>query len=156
MKILQFGFGNVGAHIYLPHQYEPNCVVYTGTHDNDTTVGWWANSATEEEKKLATAYLGIGEDGVHWAFNRAALTSVANSCIIPVQDILGLGSEARMNVPSESDGSWTWRLQAGALTAEHADKLATLGEIADRAVAAKEALAQGEQGDGKASKEFAA
>jgi 4-alpha-glucanotransferase len=156
MKILQFGFCNEGAHIYLPHQYEPNCVVYTGTHDNDTTVGWWNNSATEEEKNLASAYLGIAEDGVHWAFNRAALTSVANACIIPVQDILGLGSEARMNVPSESDGSWTWRLPAGALTAEHAHKLATLVEITDRGVGLRQFLGKGEQGDGKSSKEFAA
>ena len=78
MKILQFGFGNHGAHIYLPHRYEPDCVVYTGTHDNDTIVGWWNSCATEEEKALASAYLGIGEDGVHWAFIRAALTSVAN------------------------------------------------------------------------------
>ena len=90
--------------------------MYTGTHDNDTTVGWWNSSATEEEKAAASAYLGIGEDGVHWAFIRAALTSVANLSVIPVQDVLGLGSDARMNVPSETVGNWSWRLQAGALT----------------------------------------
>ena len=101
MKILQFGFGNKGAHVYLPHSYEPDCVVYTGTHDNDTMVGWWNSTATDEEKELASTYMNIGEDGVHWAFIRAALTSVANLCVIPVQDVLGLDSSARMNVPSE-------------------------------------------------------
>ena len=94
MKVLQFGFGNKGAHIYLPHRYEPDCVVYTGTHDNDTMVGWWNTSATEEEKELVSTYLNVGEEGVHWAFIRAALTSVANLCVIPVQDVLGLDSSS--------------------------------------------------------------
>ena len=132
--------------------YEPDCVVYTGTHDNDTTVGWWNSGATEEEKKLASAYLGIGEDGVHWAFIRAALTSVANLCVIPVQDVLGLGSEARMNVPSETGGNWSWRLRAGALTPELAKKMATLVEITDRDVCVKQPSAQAEQGDGEVAK----
>ena len=156
MKILQFGFGNKGAHIYLPHQYEPDCVVYTGTHDNDTTVGWWNTTATDEEKKLATAYLGIGKDGVHWAFIRAALSSVANSCVIPVQDVLGLDSSARMNVPSETDGSWTWRLRAGALTPALAKKMAMLVDITDRDAFVKDASTQAEQGDRKMSEQFAA
>jgi 4-alpha-glucanotransferase len=156
MKILQFGFGNKGAHIYLPHQYEPDCVVYTGTHDNDTTVGWWNTTATQDEKKLATAYLGIAKDGVHWAFIRAALSSVANSCVIPVQDVLGLDSGARMNVPSETDGSWTWRLRAGALTPALAKKMATLVEITDREAFVKNASTHAEQGDRKMSEQFAA
>jgi 4-alpha-glucanotransferase len=104
MKVLQFGFGNKGAHVYLPHSYEPDCVVYTGTHDNDTVVGWWNTGATKEEKKLVSTYMGIGKDGVHWAFIRAALTSVANSCVIPVQDVLGLDSE-RSNERSQRS-SW--------------------------------------------------
>jgi len=132
MKVLQFGFGNKGAHVYLPHNYEPNCVVYTGTHDNDTVVGWWNNSATAEEKKHAKTYLGIGEEPVHWAFIRAALCSVATMALVPVQDVLGLGSEARMNVPSEADGSWRWRLHRGALTPELAAKLAELVDLSDR------------------------
>src|ERR1039458_8756250 len=78
-----------------------------GTHDNDTTVGWWNSGATQEEKAAASAYLGIGEDGVHWAFIRAALTSVANQSVVPVQDVLGLDSEARMNVPSQTAGNWS-------------------------------------------------
>jgi len=132
MKVLQFGFGDRGARKYLPHRFDPNSVVYTGTHDNDTTVGWWNSGATEEEKRLASVYLGIGADDVHWALIRAALTSVAKLALIPVQDILGLSSEARMNVPSQMDGSWSWRLRSGALTPELAEKLRTLVEVTDR------------------------
>jgi 4-alpha-glucanotransferase len=155
MKILQFGFGNKGAHTYLPHRYDPDCVVYTGTHDNDTIVGWWNTAATKEEKELASAYLNIG-DGVQWAFIRAALTSVANFCVIPVQDVLGLDSSARMNVPSEIDGSWTWRLRPGALTSEMAAKMAALVEVTDRDACAKQPSLQREQGDGEAGEDFAA
>ena len=89
--------------------------------------GGGTTGATEEEKELASAYLGIGEDGVHWAFIRAALTSVANLCVIPVQDVLGLDSDARMNVPSETVGNWSWRLRADALTPELAKKMADPG-----------------------------
>jgi 4-alpha-glucanotransferase len=156
MKILQFGFGNRGAHAYLPHRYDPDCVVYTGTHDNDTTVGWWKTGATAEEKKSASAYLGIGADGVHWAFIRAALTSVANLCLIPVQDVLGLGSEARMNVPSETCDNWSWRLRADALTPALAKKMAALVEITDRDACVKAPSLQNQQGQGKGSKDFAA
>jgi 4-alpha-glucanotransferase len=156
MKILQFGFGNRGAHAYLPHRYDPDCVVYTGTHDNDTTVGWWKTGATAEEKKSASAYLGIGADGVHWAFIRAALTSVANLCLIPVQDVLGLGSEARMNVPSETCDNWSWRLRADALTPALAKKMAALVEITDRDACVKIPSLQNQQGQGKGSKDFAA
>ena len=156
MKILQFGFGNKGAHIYLPHKFDPDCVVYTGTHDNDTVVGWWETCATEEEKALAASYLGVGNDGVHWAFVRAALTSVANLAVIPAQDVLGLDSSARMNVPSETHGSWTWRLAAGALSADLATKLAQLVEITDRDVCVKEPSIRTEKGDGKVTEDFAA
>ncbi|MGA2904924.1 MAG: 4-alpha-glucanotransferase, partial [Candidatus Korobacteraceae bacterium] len=156
MKVLQFGFGNQGAHIYLPHRYEPNCVVYTGTHDNDTIVGWWNTGATQQEKKLASTYLGIAEDGVHWAFIRAALTSVANLCVVPVQDVLGLGSDARMNIPSEAHGSWAWRLRAGALTSELAAKMAALVEITDRDACAKQPSLDREPGGREAGEDFAA
>jgi 4-alpha-glucanotransferase len=156
MKILQFGFGNRGAHTYLPHRYDPDCVVYTGTHDNDTTVGWWNTSATAEEKKLASAYLGIGDDGVHWAFIRAASASVANLCIIPVQDVLGLGSDGRMNVPSETGDHWAWRLRTDALTPALAKKMATLVEITDRDACIKVPLPHSEQGQGKAAEDVPA
>jgi 4-alpha-glucanotransferase len=133
MKILQFGFSNRGAHIYLPHCYEANSVVYTGTHDNDTTLGWWKNSASEEEKLLAATYLNIvREDDVPWSFIRGALTSVANFAIVPIQDVLGLDSDGRMNVPSKTYGNWSWRLRQGALTPELAMSLARLVEVTDR------------------------
>jgi 4-alpha-glucanotransferase len=156
MKILQFGFGNPGAHIYLPHQYDRDCVVYTGTHDNDTIAGWWSNGATEKEKKLAAAYLGCKGSGVPWAFIRAASASVADLCIIPVQDVLGLGSEARMNVPSKTTGNWSWRLPSGALTPELATKMATLVEITDRGDCGKRPSMNTQESERKVGKDFAA
>ena len=133
MRVMQFGFNDPGAHIYLPHSYEPNTVVYTGTHDNDTTLGWWKNSATEEERISAAAYLNITrEEDIAWSFVRGALTSVANLAIVPVQDVLGLDTDARMNVPSKTLGNWSWRLRKGALTAELADRLSRLIELTDR------------------------
>jgi 4-alpha-glucanotransferase len=132
MRVMQFGFGDRGAHIYLPHQFEPNTVVYTGTHDNDTTLGWWKSSATEQERCYASAYLGHDPEGIHWSFIRAAEASVADLCVIPLQDVLGLGSEARMNVPSRADGNWTWRFPPGALRPELASRLATIAEVSDR------------------------
>jgi 4-alpha-glucanotransferase len=156
MKILQFGFGNRGAHVYLPHRYERDSVVYTGTHDNDTTLGWWENSASEEEREAAAAYLGIGTEGVHWDFIRAAMASVANLCVIPMQDVLGLGSDARMNVPSQPTGSWSWRLRPGSLTPELANKLATLVELTDRAAPENQGSAQNEERQREICEHFAA
>jgi len=151
MRVMQFGFDNPGAHIYLPHKFEPNTVVYTGTHDNDTTVGWWQHSANEAERRYATAYLGLPEDGIHWAFLRAAEDSVAKLCIIPLQDVLGLGTEARMNTPSRADNNWGWRFRRGALTAEMAKKLASIVEVADR-----DGSPHREQRDGKVGENFVA
>jgi 4-alpha-glucanotransferase len=131
MRVLQFGFGNPGAHIYLPHRYEANTVVYTGTHDNDTTVGWW-QSLAGQERGAALAYLGEAGDGIHWAMARAAQNSIANLCVIPLQDVLGLGSEARMNTPSRSQGNWNWRYRKSALTPQLAEKLAAMAEVSDR------------------------
>jgi 4-alpha-glucanotransferase len=131
MRVLQFGFGNPGAHIYLPHRYERNTVVYTGTHDNDTTVGWW-KSCSEYERRFAGALLGDTGDGINWAMVRLAQSSTANLCLVPLQDVLGLGSEARMNIPSFGDGNWSWRYRPGALQSELAQKLATLAEVTDR------------------------
>lgn len=132
MKVLQFGFGDPGAHIYLPQNFEPNCVVYTGTHDNDTTRGWWENSANKEEKRHALNYFGESSDGIHWAFIRAAFSSVSRLAIVPLQDVLGLSSEARMNTPSLSNGNWGWRFGAKDLTEALAKKLAALSFVSDR------------------------
>jgi 4-alpha-glucanotransferase len=153
MKVLQFGFGDPGAHIYLPQNFEPNCVVYTGTHDNDTTAGWWKSSASKEEKRFAVNYFGEPADGMHWAFIRAAFASVARMAIVPLQDFLGLDSEARMNTPSLSDGNWGWRFKKNALTNTLAEKLATLSIVCDRKPLA---LSAHQQGDGEVREDFAA
>ncbi len=153
MRVMQFGFGNPGAHIYLPHRFEANTVVYTGTHDNDTTLGWWNSGATAEEREAVKAYLGCSQDGINWQFIRAAQGSVARYCIIPIQDILGLDSSARMNVPSRADGNWSWRYPPEALSEELARHLAALSEVADRN---QEMLAAAEQRHGEPREEFAA
>ena len=153
MKVLQFGFGDPGAHIYLPQNFEPNCVVYTGTHDNDTTVGWWESSASKEEKRHAATYFGNPSDGMHWALIRSAFASVARLAIVPLQDVLGLGSEARMNTPSQSDGNWGWRFAAGALTGSLVEKLAALSSVCDRA---PKGLRADQQSDGEVREDFAA
>ena len=137
MRILQFGFGNRGAHPYLPHRFVPNTVVYTGTHDNDTTPGWWQNSATPEEKQAVDTYVGVAEDGPAWSLIRAASTSVADLCIFPVQDVLGIGSEGRMNVPSAATGNWSWRFEETVLTREIAEKLCALADVTDRTLEAE-------------------
>lgn len=131
MAVLQFGFGDEGAHIYLPHRAAGK-VIYTGTHDNNTTVGWWNSGATEHERRQAEAYLGKCDDGIHWAFIRAAQSSPAALSIIPLQDMLGLGSEARMNTPSLHGGNWKWRCTPAQLTPELSAKLALLAEVTDR------------------------
>lgn len=132
MRILQFGFGSKKAHDYLPHRYINNCVVYTGTHDNNTTQGWWDEEATKAEKAAAKAYLGVSRKDFVWAMIRAVETSVADMCIVPVQDLLCLPEEARMNMPSRATGNWMWRCPEHALTPEIAARLAALAETADR------------------------
>ena len=126
MAILQFAFGtDPQAPDFKPHNYPRNRVVYTGTHDNDTTVGWWTGEVghstrsktdIENEREHARRYLGIDGREVHWDFIRAVLASVADTAIVPAQDLLGLGSEARMNRPGTIGGNWRWRLLPGQLT----------------------------------------
>ena len=133
MKVLQFAFGYDPGNPFLPFNYPRNAVVYTGTHDNDTTVGWF-NSANDNEKQNLLLYLGsISPEGIHWDLIRLALSSIANQAIIPLQDVLGLGNEARMNFPSLAEGNWEWRYQAGALTQELGDRLKVLTRLNGRA-----------------------
>lgn len=132
MAVLQFGFGDPGAHMYLPHRLTADRVIYTGTHDNDTTLGWWNSSATEYERRAAEAYVGYCEDGINWAFIRAAQASVASFSVFPIQDVLGLGSEARLNTPSVKTGNYHWRYQQGSLTQRLAERLANIAEATDR------------------------
>ncbi|MHC0064480.1 4-alpha-glucanotransferase [Nostoc sp. UIC 10890] len=133
MKVLQFAFGSDPGNPFLPFNYPRNAVVYTGTHDNDTTVGWF-NSANDNEKHNLWLYLGcISSEGIQWDLIRLALSSIANQAIIPLQDVLGLGNEARMNFPSVAEGNWEWRYQAGALTDELRDRLKVLTRLNGRA-----------------------
>jgi 4-alpha-glucanotransferase len=131
MAVLQFGFGDEGAHMYLPHRATGK-VIYTGTHDNDTTVGWYQTGAADHERRNVECYLGRGDDGIHWAFIRAAQASVADLALIPMQDVLGLGSADRMNTPSLDGGNWKWRLAPGQFTDGLTVKLAHLAEVTDR------------------------
>lgn len=131
MKVLQFAFGDPGAHVYLPHVFDHYCVVYTGTHDNDTTAGWF-RTLGDDVRKNVVAYAGEPADGVHWGLVRAAAASKAVFAIYPLQDLLSLGSEARMNVPAQAAGNWGWRYREGALTPDLAKKLAALVEVTDR------------------------
>jgi 4-alpha-glucanotransferase len=132
MAVLQFGFGDPGAHMYLPHRLTTDRVIYTGTHDNDTTLGWWNSSATDYERRAAKAYVGDCKDGINWALIRTAQASVASFSVVPLQDALGLGSEARLNTPSVKTGNYHWRYQPGSLTSDLAERLAALAEVTDR------------------------
>jgi 4-alpha-glucanotransferase len=131
MAVLQFGFGDPGAHMYLPHRLTPDRVIYTGTHDNDTTLGWW-RTLPDHERRAVEALAGNCDDGMNWAMIRMAQGSVAELSVIPMQDVLGLGSEARMNIPSTPEGNYRWRYLPEMLTPELAGKLAGLAEITDR------------------------
>ncbi len=131
MKILQFAFDSGPHNPYLPHNYVPDCIVYTGTHDNDTTAGWYASLGDQEKKKVQRYLDKTGEDMV-WRLVRTALASVARLAVIPAQDILTLGSEARMNLPGTSKGNWSWRLSRGALTPEISGRLRELTEMYGR------------------------
>ena len=142
MRILQFGFGSDSKNIDLPHNYVPNVVAYTGTHDNDTTVGWFQSVAgegstrtatqIERERKFCLDYLNSQGTEIHWDFIRGVMASVANTAIVPLQDLLGLGTEARMNLPNSTEGNWAWRYQSGALHEELAVRLKELSNLYGR------------------------
>ena len=122
MKVLQFAFGGDPDDIYLPHNYQPHCVVYTGTHDNDTTLGWW-RALQPHERQNVQIYLGRDGADISWDFMRLALASVADLVIVPIQDALDLGSEARMNTPGQAGGNWGWRYTPDMLTSELVERL---------------------------------
>ncbi|MEQ1544430.1 4-alpha-glucanotransferase [Methyloglobulus sp.] len=133
MKILQFAFGDGSDNPYLPSNYVTNCVAYTGTHDNDTTLGWSENLTTEEQDKIYD-YLGNPQTSIHCALIHAALGSVANLAVIPMQDILELGSKHRMNTPGTTTGNWTWRFHWDQVTPERSDRLKHLIRLFNRQV----------------------
>lgn len=133
IRVLQFAFNSDTKNIHLPANYESNVVAYTGTHDNDTTVGWF-ESLTEknEERNFCLSYLNSDGKEISWDFIRAVLASRADTAIIPLQDVLRVGSEGRMNLPNSVDGNWSWRFDASALTDELAERLKDLTTIAGR------------------------
>jgi 4-alpha-glucanotransferase len=141
MRVLEFGFSG-DFRDYQPHRYPKNTVVYTGTHDNDTLVGWLTahtrtNDPKERERLLADReralrYAGSEGEEEHWRFIRLALSSVANTALFPLQDVLGLGSEARMNVPGTASGNWAYRFRAEQLTGEIAERLHSLSDSYER------------------------
>jgi 4-alpha-glucanotransferase len=143
MSILQFAFGNdPQGPSFRPHNYSRELAAYTGVHDNDTTVGWWTSTGIGEstrtaedirkEHEFAKAYLGFENEPINWVLIRDVLASVAVIAIVPLQDILGLGSEARMNLPGTVSGNWKWRYRRGALTAEMESRLKMFTQIYDR------------------------
>jgi len=142
MAILQFAFGqDPQAHSFQPHNYVPNLVAYSGTHDNDTALGWWRSEGGDStrtaedivvEKARARAYLGADGRQINWALIRTAMMSVAGTVLFPMQDVLGLGSEARMNTPATASGNWRWRMKREALTKELAHRLGEMAELYER------------------------
>jgi 4-alpha-glucanotransferase len=143
MAILQFAFGkDPQGPSFRPHNYLRDLAAYTGTHDNDTTVGWWNSSGAKDstrtpedvakERAFARAYLNFEDEEIHWVMIRAILASVANLAIIPLQDVLGLGSGARMNLPGTAKGNWRWRFRKGALKPEMAKRLRQMVSMYDR------------------------
>ena len=131
MKVLQFGFNSKGAHIHLPHRFTIDTVAYTGTHDNDTTQGWW-NAASKVEKNAVESLLGPVADRPVWPLLRAAAGSVAEIAVVPAQDLLELGSEGRMNTPAVAAGNWSWRAPESCWTPQLASRLSALAEVTDR------------------------
>ncbi len=142
MRILQFAFGGDAKNHDLPHNYINNCVAYTGTHDNDTTVGWWHSQAgagstraadeISHERDFCMKYLNTDGSEIHWDLIRAVWASVADTAIAPLQDVLGLGTEGRMNLPASLSGNWYWRFKEGDITEEIAGRLKELTEIYGR------------------------
>lgn len=131
MKVLQFAFGGDANHPFLPHNHPVNCAVYTGTHDNDTALGWFA-STSDHERRFALAYLDCAPDDLNWALIRAACASVARLALYPMQDVLGLGCAHRMNTPGQT-GCWAWRFDWPQVGSQPAQRLAHLAAAYGRA-----------------------
>lgn len=134
MKVLEFAFDSREESDYLPHNYTTNCVVYTGTHDNNTIRGWY-EEMVEADRQLSIDYMNNAhtpEDEIHWDFVRLALASVAKLAVIPVQDYLGLGGEARINTPSTLGENWRWRMLSGEMTDEIAVKCRKMAKLYGR------------------------
>jgi 4-alpha-glucanotransferase len=125
MKVLHFAWADTAISKDLPHNFGKNFIVYTGTHDNDTTVGWFA-TASPGERFFVHTYTGANGSNIAWDMIRLAFTSQANTAIVPLQDVLSLGTHARMNLPGRASGNWGWRYREGVLSAELAQRLRNL------------------------------
>ena len=135
MKILLFAFGDdLATNPYIPHNHIENCVVYTGTHDNNTVRGWFESEVDDDTKKRLSDYIGqhIEPEDVHWVFIRLAMMSVAERVIFPVQDILGLDATSRMNTPATANGNWEWRLCSDQLNLQLAERLCWMTDMYGR------------------------
>jgi len=133
MKVLQFAFGGDGDNPHLPHMHEPDCVAYTGTHDNDTTLGWFLSLDGESLRRVEHFLDLTPGTAMPEALIRATLGSVARLAVVPVQDLLRLGSEGRLNTPGTAVGNWSWKLPPGVLTAALARDSHQLNEAFGRA-----------------------
>ncbi len=131
MRILQFAFTETADHDYLPHNYSPNTVAYTGTHDNNTAIGWW-QGASPRERAFAQHYLGTDGHAIQWAMMRALSSSVAKLVVYPLQDVLELNGSQRMNVPGVRDGNWEWRFEWRQVQPWHAQVLREMGAVHGR------------------------
>ena len=142
MAVLQFGFGtDPQASTFQPHNFERDGFAYTGTHDNDTVIGWWSSEGgdstrsaedVQKEKAVARRYLGPSDEEINWKLIRVLLASIARAAIVPMQDVLGLGSESRMNMPGKGEGNWAWRMKPGAFARDLRDRLRDMAEIYER------------------------
>jgi 4-alpha-glucanotransferase len=128
MRILQFAFDGGSGNAYLPHNHDVDSVVYTGTHDNDTTIGWW-DTLTDVQRERVRDYLGTDGREIHWDLIRAASASVADTVVHPMQDVLGLDGEHRMNLPGRGEGYWQWRFAWSQVRPEHAERLVHLTRL---------------------------
>jgi 4-alpha-glucanotransferase len=131
MRVMQFGFDGTGDNLHLPHMYEQASVVYTGTHDNDTTLGWYTSLDAETQRRV-DYFLRAGPGQMPNAMIHALMASVAQLAVVPMQDVLCLGSEARLNTPGTAIGNWAWRLPEQALTAELAQRFTLLNRVFGR------------------------
>lgn len=133
MKVLEFAFGGGSDNMYLPHNYERNCVAYTGTHDNDTVRGWIETTGNKQEVEKAVKYLNLSEEeGYNWGIIRGVWSSVAHTSIGLMQDFLNLGNEARMNMPSTLNNNWSWRAKSDVFTDELANRIYTITKMYGR------------------------
>ena len=131
MKVLQFAFNDTAESDFLPYLYPENCICYTGTHDNDTTVGWYLE-LDEKYRDKVRRYMNCDGSNIHWDFIRTALGSTARYAIFPLQDLFGFGSDCRMNTPGAAAGNWTWRYTSDRLSPELAEALKTISEVYGR------------------------